>query len=182
MSIHLLPRNLLLMCSKGFYRQGENPKNLSNNDITITPCRDGSYCCGNGTMAQECCDDRKGIFLLNGDIVSSNPSAATSTTTAFSSLNLPRATSSSPSSPDKSSSARTIAIIVGTVLGAAHILAMGFAIFLLKKSQHKPSQAVATDSILVSQMVSSTGELYGDDGANELNGRGHEVELDSVEI
>lgn len=62
------------------------------------------------------------------------------------------------------------------------MLAIGFAIFLLKKSQFKRPQAVATDRALVSQMVSHTGELYGDDGSNELNEGGHEVELDGVGI
>lgn len=59
---------------------------------------------------------------------------------------------------------------------------MGFAIFLLKKSQQKRPQAVATDQALVSQMVRHTGELYGNDGAKELNGEGHQVELDGVAI
>lgn len=59
---------------------------------------------------------------------------------------------------------------------------MGFAIFLLKKSQRKRPQAVATDQALASQMVRHTGELYGDDGAKELDGRGHEVELEGVRI
>lgn len=52
--------------------------------------------------------------------------------------------------------------------------------FLMRKPQHKRPQAAATDRALVSQMASHTRELYGDDGAKELNGGGPEVELDGV--
>ncbi len=71
--------------------------------------------------------------------------------------------------------------MVGAVLGAI-ILTIGFAIFLLKKSQRKrPPQAVPTDQILAPQIIRHPGELYGDDGRKELDGGGHEAELDGDE-
>lgn len=59
---------------------------------------------------------------------------------------------------------------------------MGFAIFLLMKSRRERPQAVATDQTLASQIVPHYGELYGDDGRRELDGRGHEAELNGVRI
>lgn len=171
---------------KGFYKETQ-PLDLSGDDSTITQCRDGSYCCGNGTIGQPCCDQRKGVFLLNGDIVSASLSTATGTATASSAIksssmtsssfaktsapsSLLLATSSSPSaspSQGESSSEKMIAIIIGTVLGTALILTMGFAIFFLKNSRRKRREALATDH--------NSGEL---DRRKELDGRGLEVELD----
>lgn len=187
------------LACKGFYIEGTKPLDLSGVHSTITQCTDGSYCCGNGTIGQPCCDQRKGVFLLNGDIVSANPSTATGTATASSATksssitsssfnitsasppSLPLATSSSPSaspSPDESSSGKMIGIIVGAVLGTALILTMGFAISLLKNSRRKLRQALATDQASTAQIARNAGELYGDDGRKELDGRGHDVELD----
>lgn len=169
---------------------------LSGGDSTITQCKDGSYCCGNGTIGQPCCDQRKGVFLMNGDIVTSNPSTATSTATASSSSkssstasyssaitsssppSLSLATSSSPPSPDTSPSGRKTAIIVSACLGIPLILTMGFTIFLIKNSRRTRSQAVAIDQSVPSRMVHHAVELYGDDRLKELDGRGNEVELD----
>ena len=184
---------------KGFYIQGTDPNDLSDTDSTITQCTDGSYCCGNGTIGQPCCDQRKGVFLLNGETVSSNPSITTSTAATSSASNpsssaaiptsaitsssrpsLPLTTSLSPPSQDKSPSGKTIGTIVGAVLGTALIVSTGFTIFLLVKSRRSCRQAVAPDQVLASQMVRHAVELYGDDGSKELEGRGHEVELDGV--
>lgn len=169
---------------------------LSGGDISITQCKDGSYCCGNGTIGQPCCDQRKGVFLMNGDIVTSNPFTATITATASSATkssstasyssastsssppNLPLAISSSPPSPDTSPSGRKTVIIVSAFLGTALILTMGFTIFLIKKSRRKRPQAVAIDQSLASRTVHHAVEPYGDDRWKELDGRGNEVELD----
>ncbi|MCJ1263662.1 hypothetical protein MMC22_003532 [Lobaria immixta] len=63
--------------SDGQYLEG-NDIQLANTHATITPCGDGSYCCGNGTGAQPCCDEKKGVFLSNGETTSSNPSGTSS--------------------------------------------------------------------------------------------------------
>lgn len=41
-------------------------------DVTVTSCADGSYCCGNGTFAQPCCDNKEGVFMVNGDAIPYN--------------------------------------------------------------------------------------------------------------
>ena len=187
------------MAWKGFYIQGQDLKDLSGGGTTITQCSDGSYCCGNGTIGQPCCDQRNGVFLSGGDIMHSPPPTATaslatksSNTASFSSsVAIPSSNITSSSSPslllatfsslpssDKSPSGRMTGIIVGAVLGTALILTMGFAIILLKKSWRKGRQAVATDQALASQMVHRTTKLYGDNRRRELDGKGHEVELD----
>lgn len=40
---------------------------------TITPCKDGSYCCDNGTLANECCDHNLGVFVVNGTATNIKP-------------------------------------------------------------------------------------------------------------
>lgn len=40
--------------------------------MTVTPCDDGSYCCGNGTEAQACCRKNNGLFVVNGKAVHLN--------------------------------------------------------------------------------------------------------------
>lgn len=83
-------------------------------DVTITPCEDGSYCCGNGTFAQPCCDQKEGVFMVNGDAIpyaQFNPAPSTSTeanlqssasptlTTSLSGTSLPSNTSTSAVTP-----------------------------------------------------------------------------------
>lgn len=43
--------------------------NLADHHYTVTHCDDGSYCCGNGALADACCDEKKGLFVRNGEAV-----------------------------------------------------------------------------------------------------------------
>lgn len=60
------------LCDKGFLDvsvwNGE-VKDLSNSGVPVTLCDDGSYCCGDGTMAKTCCESRQGVFLRNGSSI-----------------------------------------------------------------------------------------------------------------
>ena len=63
--------------------------NQADTDYAVTPCGDNRYCCGNGTVADNCCKENRGLFLSAGqalvqeatssasDITSSPPLEAT---------------------------------------------------------------------------------------------------------
>ncbi|KAL8910100.1 MAG: hypothetical protein Q9171_004592 [Xanthocarpia ochracea] len=47
--------------------------------VRVTPCQDGSYCCGVGTPANNCCVQGNGVFLgTNGETTDVNPSPTSS--------------------------------------------------------------------------------------------------------
>ena len=60
------------LCDSGFLDvsvwNGE-VKDLSNSGVPVTLCDDGSYCCGDGAMAETCCTSRQGVFLRNGSSI-----------------------------------------------------------------------------------------------------------------
>lgn len=60
------------MACKGRYTNTSDMADMHSMDVTITPCNDGSYCCGNGTIAKPCCDNKEGVFMLNGDAIPYN--------------------------------------------------------------------------------------------------------------
>ena len=73
--------------------------NQANTDYTITPCPDGSYCCGNGTVADDCCKENRGLPLSGGkalvqdansasDITSPSPIEATPSSSSSATLTL----------------------------------------------------------------------------------------------
>ncbi|KAL8773448.1 MAG: hypothetical protein Q9209_001551 [Squamulea sp. 1 TL-2023] len=54
--------------------------------VRVTPCQDGSYCCGTGTSANNCCAQGQGVFLAkNGQTTNVNPSSTSSSSAATSS-------------------------------------------------------------------------------------------------
>ena len=56
-----------------------NPLNRADSTVTVTPCDDGSYCCGNGTIAQGCCSNGNGYFIdANGKAIENNPFTSSS--------------------------------------------------------------------------------------------------------
>ena len=48
-------------------------KDLTYNTYPITICENGSYCCGNGTIADTCCSLKQGVFLVDGSTTQKNP-------------------------------------------------------------------------------------------------------------
>lgn len=73
-------------CVKGHYIEGDAGQYLNNVDTTVTPCGDNSYCCGNRTIGNTCCDFKEGVFLLNGETVLTKPPASKSSTPPASSI------------------------------------------------------------------------------------------------
>lgn len=55
--------------------------------VRVTPCPDGSYCCGVGSFANNCCSTGAGIWIAkDGQTTSVKPSAAASRSSAAASL------------------------------------------------------------------------------------------------
>ena len=64
---------------RGYDPVAGNPLSRADSTVTITPCDDGSYCCGNGTIAQACCSNGNGYFIdANGEATEDNPFTASS--------------------------------------------------------------------------------------------------------
>lgn len=121
-----------------------NDVDKAEHNYRITPCKDGSYCCGVGLLADQCCTDKKGVFVINGLPTDVNPSANSSSQSSTSLASLTASTitivsSSSASSPastgaasaNSKSSNHTGAIVGGVIGGVAVVvLAVGFFLFL----------------------------------------------------
>ncbi|KAL8793229.1 MAG: hypothetical protein Q9195_004165 [Heterodermia aff. obscurata] len=89
--------------------------------LTVTPCGDGSYCCGNKTVASTCCDNNNGLFIdpSTGDAIQNDPSATSSTLvpTVIASV-----TVTAVPSKKKSNNA---GVIAGSVMAVVVVLAAG---------------------------------------------------------
>ncbi|KAL8991591.1 MAG: hypothetical protein Q9169_007826 [Polycauliona sp. 2 TL-2023] len=121
------------------------------NDEQVTPCSDGSYCCGDGPGGASCCNDGRGVFLNNGTTQAARPastpaSSATlqslpaSTTTTGASVGS-TANAASPPSPAPSSSGSGISggaiagIVIGALAGIASlVVALWFLLFRRRKA------------------------------------------------
>lgn len=122
------------------------------NDEQVTPCSDGSYCCGDGSLGSSCCNQGRGVFVRDWTTQAANP---TSTPASSSSLQSPsgsptttglpagptRTTASSPapatSSPRSNVNAGAIAgIVIGGLAGIVLLLgAVWFLCFRGRKAK-----------------------------------------------
>lgn len=57
----------------GQIESGPGVQDLTHNTYAVTICENGSYCCGNGTVADVCCRLKQGFFVANGSAVQQNP-------------------------------------------------------------------------------------------------------------
>lgn len=117
--------------------------------IAVTTCKDGSYCCGNGTLADACCSTNLGLFIINGSAVPRNSafSMIVSRTTASSSPTSSQisSTSTTPTSssflakqqPPPARAAETGAIVGGTIGGVA-VLVLGALIWKILDRRKLP--------------------------------------------
>ncbi|KAF6841442.1 hypothetical protein CPLU01_00573 [Colletotrichum plurivorum] len=76
------PKCLKLCISDEYTSDDGTP--ASGMDMMVTQCTDGSYCCGNGQNATECCNSGRGVRIVNGQVVAST--ALESSSTTFTSL------------------------------------------------------------------------------------------------
>ncbi|KAL9596290.1 MAG: hypothetical protein Q9219_005885 [cf. Caloplaca sp. 3 TL-2023] len=127
------------------------------NDEQVTPCFDGSYCCGDGAMGSTCCDQGRGVFIRDGTTQAANPtltstsstssSAAPSlTTTIITSTGIAagstRETSSPAAAGPQSSGSNTGAIaggVVGGIVGLGLILAIAWVILRKRRRPNGPT-------------------------------------------
>ena len=121
-------------------------QNAGDNDIIITPCNDGSYCCGYNNTA--CCLAGQGVFI-NGQIQSGNTPISTSTltitslaiTTVTSAAETSAPTTSPLSSPSPSHSGfpTSAKIGIGVGIGVGVPVAIAFAIlgWLYLRERHQ---------------------------------------------
>ena len=85
--------------------QGQYLLNGPDGDLTaitfpVTPCNDGSFCCGNGTVAGSCCRQGNGLFVVDGEARRKNPASFQDSTVSRTAS----ATSSSSSRKSKTTS------------------------------------------------------------------------------
>lgn len=60
------------LCDSGFLDisiWNDQVKDLSNSGVPVLICKDGSYCCGDGKIAENCCASREGFFIRNGSAI-----------------------------------------------------------------------------------------------------------------
>lgn len=161
-------------------------------DVTVTSCNDGSYCCGNGTIAQLCCEMKEGVFMLNGDAIPYNQSRTAFSTTSNILTSLitspssitpstsPPSTSSFPGSSTQSASSApspppSSQVIAASVFGTcAVLLLIGTLVFILRRFR---SEQPRKPQISRPRVLNLPPEMLGDDGSNELDGN-REFELD----
>lgn len=92
-------------------------KILNNDTIPVTSCNDGSWCCGNGTLGEACCEANNGLFLINGSAVRLNldsPSSSTVRIASEASSSITRETWSMPPSIASLSSPNPIGPLAST--------------------------------------------------------------------
>ncbi|CAI4213252.1 unnamed protein product [Parascedosporium putredinis] len=136
---------------------------MSGTDMRITVCSDGSLCCGDKEASTECCREKSGFLIVDGEVVAaSQPSSTTGTqTTARSTSSTSTSTSSSddPESDDPEasntgnddgSSGPNKAVIIGAVLGSVFGVALIAAAWVLyRRSQRRgPSPPVTGGGVM----------------------------------
>lgn len=166
---------------------GDKNVDMAASPIAVTPCKNGSYCGGNGTLADSCCTMDLGLFVVNGSATQRNPALSVASPTASSSK-LP----SSPTSPASSSAkkpARETGAIVGGAIGGVAVLVLGALIWKrldrpkLQGHEDEISQLRATSSpSLISgpqygENVHGPSEVSGEDGSREMDGADLILEL-----
>ena len=140
--------------------------NMANSDYLVTPCDDGSYCCGNGNLAENCCKEKRGVFLENGMAVSRDsnsilsgvaasssikaiPSSSLSVAlTSLQSFNAPTPIASVSSSSAAKPSPET-GTIIGAAIGGAAVLALitGIIVFIWMRRMTYKSRGHETPQV-----------------------------------
>ncbi|KAI4222344.1 MAG: hypothetical protein LQ349_007648 [Xanthoria aureola] len=148
------------------------------NDEQVTPCSDGSYCCGDLSLGSSCCNQGRGVFLKDGTTQAARPTStpasspssqspsASPTTTGFLTGTTTKAASSTTlvTSPPRSSI--NGGAIAGIVVGAlAGILLLLVAVWFLCFRRRKANNAARNDMAQRPEQTPSSdvwGRSYGD--------------------
>lgn len=122
---------------------------MSETDVIITECADGTYCCGNGEEAKTCCLQAKGMRVVDGQVLEAGASVTSSASKTASITELPTLTASSSATntaaPEESSSSNQSAVIGGAVGGSVGgvMLIVGVAVYLVYR-RRRGANAIAT--------------------------------------
>lgn len=84
-------------------------------DVVITKCSDGSYCCGDGQNASICCMAGRGVYIVDGNIITSSATSSFSTialTTSLATIGISFATSSAITSASISADASSTSPLI----------------------------------------------------------------------
>lgn len=166
--------------------------------MAVLTCKDGSYCCGNGTLADACCQMDLGLFVVNGSATPRNSASSIVSRTASASETSSSPTSSASFSERKTARETKTGAIVGGTIGGVAVLVLGALIWkcldrrklpgLDKENEapQSPSGAPSTSakvSIRPRNGENTDGSFEIQEGGGrtqEMNGSGLILELDSA--
>ncbi|KAL8679079.1 MAG: hypothetical protein Q9186_004619 [Xanthomendoza sp. 1 TL-2023] len=79
---------------------GEDGDGNTGGTVRVTPCQDGSYCCGAGTKANNCCANGNGVWIAkDGQTTNVKPTSATSRRSAAASSTLSTSLTTTSTTP-----------------------------------------------------------------------------------
>ncbi|KAF6804975.1 hypothetical protein CSOJ01_09818 [Colletotrichum sojae] len=134
----------------------------SGTDVLVTKCADGSYCCGNDRNASACCNQGRGFWIADGQIVTSTSrgigpatSAAASTTPSSPAFT----PSPTPGGSEGSSNAGVIGGAVGGAVGAVVLAsAVGFFFWYRRKKRTAAAEGGMREVVAGGYVVGETGK------------------------
>lgn len=148
----------------------DNPRNRADTSVTVTPCGDGSYCCGHGPMAKSCCSNGNGYSINDkGEAVRSIPATSRAAISTPSGTLVPTSTStpSEPlivasitvtATPKKINAGAAAGGVVAGVVVLASICVGGFVLWRRKRRAPVPSTG---------ERPTGVGMMYSELGTNQ---------------
>lgn len=103
--------NIFLMHNQGTALNRDLINNLANTYAFVSPCGDGSFCCENRTVANQCCGRNEDFFVIDGKAVSREARSSALDIVSFSSI---KATPPSSSSTALSISPSTASVFLSS--------------------------------------------------------------------
>ncbi|KAL8868120.1 MAG: hypothetical protein Q9174_005203 [Haloplaca sp. 1 TL-2023] len=155
------------------------PVDQADDDQQVTPCSDGSYCCGDGSLGSDCCNEGRGVFIRDGTTQRENPSATATNgaSSATASASMPTDPSSdaqssgavpastSPPATSSESGPNVGAIVGGVIGGLAGLLlvlaALWFFVFRKRRSKDVPSSQSSPPEYYSSEKPQPAQETHG---------------------
>ncbi|KAL8895610.1 MAG: hypothetical protein Q9207_008094 [Kuettlingeria erythrocarpa] len=166
------------------------------NDEQVTPCTDGSYCCGDGSLGSTCCSEGRGVFVRDGTTQNANPTVTSASSTASTSASESRTTPfmstgvsagrtatgttslASTSTPTAAASSQASKVNVGAIAGGvvgglAGLFSIVLAAWYLFLRKRKANQAVRHE-MAQPQEFPSVYDAHGRSEPQEAQGSYHE--------
>ena len=115
---------------------------MNANDETVTQCSDGSWCCGTSSNTTDCCNQGKGVWIVDGEATTLRPSASSDAPSSSLSVTATASTTSGANPPSKTSStspAAIIAIVTAAVIGT-FVMVMGVVCCLMGRGRGRRYQ------------------------------------------